>query len=58
EVVDAKLTLSKVKIERLEAMYNYDKTLSLLLQYAGIPEQFSDYQKKPGVIIESYHPVK
>jgi outer membrane protein TolC len=58
EVVDARLALSKVKIERLEAMYGYDKTLAQLLQYAGIPEQFSAYQKKPGVITESYETKK
>ena len=54
DVVDARLALSKVRIERLEAMYGFDKTLSLILQYAGIPEQFSSYQNKPGVITESY----
>jgi len=54
DVVDARLALSKVRIERLEAMYGFDKTLSQMLQYAGIPEQFSFYQNKPAVITESY----
>ena len=54
EVVDARLALSKVRIERLEAMYGFDKTLSQILQYAGISEQFSSYQNKQGVITESY----
>ena len=54
DVVDARLALSKVRIERLEAMYGFDKTLSQMLQYAGIPEQFSSYQNKQGVITESY----
>ena len=54
EVVDARLALSKVRIERLEAMYGYDKTLAQLLQYAGIPEQYSEYQKKANVVTESY----
>ena len=54
EVVDARLTLSKVRIERLEAMYGYDKTLAQLLQYAGIPQQFSEYQKKQNVVTEFY----
>lgn len=55
EVVDARLALSKVRIERLEAMYGYDKTLAQLLQYAGIPEQYSEYQKKQNAVTESYH---
>ncbi len=55
EVVDARLALSKVSIERLEAMYGYDRTLAQLLQYTGIPEQYSEYQKKQGVVTESYH---
>ena len=54
DVVDARLALAKVRIERLEAMYGFDKTLSQMLQYAGIPEQFSSYQNKQGVITESY----
>ncbi len=54
EVVDARLGLSKVRIERLEAMYSFDKILAQILQYAGIPEEFVSYQKRRGVITESY----
>lgn len=54
EVVDARLALSKVRIERLEAMYGFDKTLAQILQYAGIPEEYASYQKKRGIITESY----
>jgi outer membrane protein TolC len=35
EVTDAELALSKVKIERLQAMYNYDTTLTELLKTNG-----------------------
>ena len=54
DVVDARLALSKVRIERLEAMYGYDKTLADILQYAGIPSEYSTYLKRAGVITESY----
>lgn len=54
EVVDAHLALAQVKIERLQAMYNYDLCLARLLQYAGIPEQFSAYKQKPLAKMESY----
>lgn len=54
EVVDARMALAQVKIERLQAMYGYDLTLARLLQYAGIPEEFSSYLTRPGVKTESY----
>lgn len=54
DVVDARLALAKVRIERLEAMYGYDLTLASILEYSGIPEQYPDYQKKTGVITETY----
>jgi len=47
EVVDAQLALAQIKIERLQAMYNYDLCLARLLQYAGIPEQFNSYKQRP-----------
>jgi outer membrane protein TolC len=49
EVVDARLALSKVLIEKLEAMFKYDVTLAKLLEYAGIPEQFQVYQNRLNV---------
>ncbi len=55
EVVDARLALAKVKIERLEVLYNYDLTLAKMLEIAGIPQDFSAYNKRPGVKTESYH---
>lgn len=54
EVVDARLALSKVYIDRLQAMYGYDVTLSHLLQYSGIPEQFNEYRVRKGVKTEVY----
>jgi len=54
EVVDAQLMLAQVRIERLQAMYNYDLCLARILQYAGIPEQFSAYKQRPMAKSESY----
>ncbi len=54
ELVDANLLLAKVKIERLQAMYNYDITLANLLQVCGCPDLFLDYQSNGDVITESF----
>lgn len=54
ELVDANLLLAKVKIERLQAMYNYDVTLATLLQICGNPELFMAYQSGSQVITESF----
>ena len=54
ELVDANLLLAKVKIDRLQAMYNYDVTLATLLQICGSPEMFLAYQSSSQVIIESF----
>ena len=54
EVVDAELTLAQVRIERLQAIYNYDVCLAKILQYAGIPDKFSSYQQSGKAIKESY----
>ena len=40
EVVDAETLLSKTKVARLAAYYEYDVTLMNLLALCGIPEQF------------------
>jgi outer membrane protein TolC len=55
EVVDARLALAKVRIERLEVLYNYDLTLARMLEIAGVPQDFNTYFKKPGAKTESYH---
>jgi outer membrane protein TolC len=55
EVVDARLALAKVRIERLEALYNFDLTLARMLEIAGVPQDFTQYSKRPGVKTENYH---
>jgi outer membrane protein TolC len=54
ELVDANLLLAKVKIERLQAMYNYDVTLATLVQVCGSPDLFLEYQTSNQVITESF----
>ena len=58
EVVDARLALTQVRIERLQAMYGYDLTLAKLLQFSGIPGEFSAYRQKQEAKTESYKPIK
>lgn len=53
ELVDANLLLAKVKIERLQAMYNYDVTLAALVQVCGNPDLFLEYQTSSQAITES-----
>ena len=47
QVVDARLVLAQVNIERLQAMYGYETSLAKLLQYSGMPQKFSEYSKSP-----------
>jgi outer membrane protein TolC len=54
ELVDANLLLAKVKIERLQAIYNYDVTLASLVQVCGSPDLFLEYQASNQVITESF----
>lgn len=44
DVSDASLVLAKVKIERLEAMYQFDVALSNLLFYSGLTDDFDAYR--------------
>ncbi len=53
DLVDARLMLAKFKIERLQAMYNYDVALATLLQFCGVPDQFIGYQQRDGAITGS-----
>jgi len=55
EVVDAKLLLVKVKIEKLQAVYNFDVSLAKLLELCGLSENFNIYQKSIKSIIETFH---
>lgn len=57
EVLDARMALAQVRIERLQAMYGYDLTLARLLQYAGIPEDFASYRTREDVLTEVYEPM-
>ncbi len=43
QVADASLMVAKSKIDRLQAMYGYDVSLSKLLYYSGITDQFTQY---------------
>ena len=52
QVADASLLLAKVRIDRLQAMYGYDVSLSKLLYYAGITDHFVDYLKRTDVKME------
>lgn len=43
EVVDANMNLSKVKVEQLKAMYDFDVALALLLELTGDSQSFTQY---------------
>ena len=46
DVVDARLNLAKIRIERLQAAYYYDMMLARLLEACGQSELFPDYGKR------------
>ncbi len=54
ELVDANLLLAKIKIDRLQAMYNYDVTLANLLQICGNPDLFVAYQASKQAVTGSF----
>lgn len=54
EVSDANLALAKVKIERLQVIYKYDVSLSKLLYFSGISNEFVNYQKSNKAKYENY----
>ncbi|MCX6304249.1 MAG: TolC family protein [Bacteroidetes bacterium] len=54
QVIDARLALAQIKTERLQAMYNYDLTLAKLLEYAGVPGDFTSYSMRINAKTESY----
>lgn len=54
EVVDARLVLAKTKIERLQAMYNYDVALAKLLELCGMSDKFIEYQTSPNAKTETF----
>ena len=57
DVVDAELSLARIRIERLDALYRFDTALAGLLQAAGCSEDFEDYRRRgtvPRRIEETY----
>ena len=54
QVIDARLALAQVKTERLQAMYNFDLSLARLLEYSGIPADFTAYATNPKIKTERY----
>jgi len=51
-VVDAQLALSKVKIEKLNAVYGFDVALAELLEVCGLSEKYKDYQNNSDVEVQ------
>ena len=51
-VVDAQLALSKVKFERLNAVYAFDIALAELLEVCGLSEQYEGYQHNNDVEVQ------
>ena len=43
DLIDAQLNLAKVRVERMQAAYNYDVALAKLLEAAGMSDAFTDY---------------
>jgi len=54
ELVDAKLAVTKVKIERLKILYDFDVCLSKLLELSGLSNDFVAIQKGENTINEEY----
>ncbi len=53
DVVDAQLALSRVKIERLTALYNFDVSLANLLEVSGQNNNFENYITRSELEVES-----
>jgi outer membrane protein TolC len=47
QVSDANLAVARAKIERLQAIYAWDVSLSKLLYYSGLSDHFVGYMKRP-----------
>ena len=47
QVSDANLAVAKAKIERLQAIYAWDVSLSKLLYYSGLSDQYAAYMGRP-----------
>jgi outer membrane protein TolC len=55
DVVDANLSLVKVKIEKLQAAYSFDVALAKLLELSGLSGKFENYKNSPKAKIENYN---
>jgi outer membrane protein TolC len=51
DVVDASLATTKVRIEQLQAAYQYEIALARLLELAGATEQFNEYRNNSQTIV-------
>lgn len=54
QVSDANLAVAKAKIERLQAIYAWDVSLSKLLYYSGMSDKFVSYMSHPDVKLGRY----
>jgi outer membrane protein TolC len=52
EVVDARLALAKVKIDRLKSVYDFDTALASLLETGGISSQYTGFLHRKDVEVE------
>jgi outer membrane protein TolC len=52
DVVDAQLALSRVKTERLVAVYDFDVALAGLLEASGHSERFDEYRTRSNVEVQ------
>jgi outer membrane protein TolC len=52
DVVDAEMALSKVKTERLAALYEFDVALAELLEASGHSERFEEYRTRSDVEVQ------
>ncbi|MCF8231416.1 MAG: TolC family protein [Bacteroidales bacterium] len=55
DVTEASASLSKVRIERLQVMYDYVKTLAKLLEITGNSDKFTAYLQSKKTIYESHN---
>jgi len=46
DLIDAELNLAKVRIERMQAAYDFDSALARLLEAAGVSDEFMDYARR------------
>jgi outer membrane protein TolC len=52
DVIDARLSLARARIERARAAYQFDLTLAQLLELTGQTERFGEYARSPDRVLE------